>query len=302
VVEAVAVELEGMPEPRRLRRRVVDGSCVIEHGSQVLFCYDQADTGMRNLAVVALTQGKVAVKDAAVLFGLTPEYVSQLRGRARKEGSAGLVKTMGRPPKLTARQVRQVRELAGQGASKSELARRFKVTRPVILEIINRHGVIPAEPQLPCPADQDELAGQGSGGGVEAAGSVAPHSVSGGSGSQVGSLPERVELGSARVGTGSLSCRYAGAMLVHAFFTRVGAEQVFASLQAARAEAGNPLVGAGGGPVLFDDVALTCAVTLAFGLGISSVEGAKHSDRAGAGALAGLVALPELRTLRSRLG
>jgi len=199
-------------------------------------------------------------------------------------------------------------ELAGQGASKAELARLFGVTRPVILEIINRYGVIPAQPQLPDPVEPedtvgpDETVGQGRDGGVAVAESVAAQSVSGGSESLAEPVIEPViEPGGGRVGTGSLPCRYAGAMLAHAFFARVGAEQVFASLPAARAKAASGPAGAGSGPVVFDDVALVCAVTLAFGLGISSVEGVKHLDRAGAGALAGLVTLPELRTLRPRL-
>ncbi|MEV6949213.1 putative transposase, partial [Streptomyces sp. NPDC051172] len=50
-----------------------------------------------------------------------------------------------------------------------------------------------------------------------------------------------------------------------------------------------------------DDAGLLCAVTLAFGLGISSLEGAKLLDRREAGVLAGLECLPELRTLRPQL-
>jgi len=122
--------------------------CVVEYGPQVLFCFKASDKGMRNVAVVAVTDAKVAVKDAAVVFGLTPEYVSELRGRARKEGSAGLVKAMGRPPMLSPRQVVKVRERAGQGATKTALAKQFKVSRPVIADVLARHGVIAAQPAL----------------------------------------------------------------------------------------------------------------------------------------------------------
>ena len=115
--ETAMLELEGIPEPPRLRRYVADGMCVVEYGPQVLFCFKASDKGMRNVAVVAVTDAKVPVKDAAAVFGLTPEYVSELRGRARKEGSAGLVKAMGRPPMLSPRQVVKVRERAGQGLS-----------------------------------------------------------------------------------------------------------------------------------------------------------------------------------------
>jgi hypothetical protein len=100
-------------------------------------------------------------------------------------------------------------------------------------------------------------------------------------------------VGSGRVGVGRVECRYAGAMLAHAFFCRIGVESVFASLARPRAVAT--------GVQVFDDVAVLCAATVAFGLGVGSVEAAKHLDRVSAGALAGLASLPELRTLRPRL-
>ena len=56
--------------------------------------------------------------------------------------------------------------------------------------------------------------------------------------------------------------------------------------------------GASGRP---GDVALLTATSMAFALGASSVEGTKHLIRAQAGPLAGLAALPELRTLLPRL-
>ncbi|WP_162637648.1 hypothetical protein [Streptomyces qinglanensis] len=107
MTETTAPELPGMPEPAVLRRVEADGKCLVSRGGSVLFVYDAADRGMRNLAVVAVTDAGVAVQEAAVAFGLTPQYVSMLRGRARRDGSAGLVKPMGRRPKLTARQVEQ---------------------------------------------------------------------------------------------------------------------------------------------------------------------------------------------------
>jgi hypothetical protein len=88
----------------------------------------------------------------------------------------------------------------------------------------------------------------------------------------------------AQLGGAYLASRYAGAMLLHAFFDR--------------AQAGTVLAGASGRPA---DVALLTATSLAFALGASSVEGTKHLIRAQAGPLAGLAVLPELRTLRPRL-
>ena len=101
-------------------------------------------------------------------------------------------------------------------------------------------------------------------------------------------------VGSSRLAQATVGSRYAGAMLLHAFFDRVGAQAVFAPL-------------AGAGPVSarsrrFDDVALLTATTVAFALGVGSVEATKHLVRDQIGPLAGCDRLPELRTLRPRLG
>ena len=99
--------------------------------------------------------------------------------------------------------------------------------------------------------------------------------------------------GSSRLGAAGVDSRYAGAMLLHAFYDRVGAAAVFA-----------PLTGAGPAPARsrrFDDVALLTATSVAFALGVGSVEATKHLIRDQIGPLAGLVRLPELRTLRPRL-
>src|SRR5450756_3095670 len=77
-------------------------------------------------------------------------------------------------------------------------------------------------------------------------------------------------------------------MLLHAYLDRVGAAGVFATLT--------------GGPARrYDDLAMLTTATLAFALGVDTVEGTKHLRRAEAGAAVGLGAVPELRTLRVRL-
>jgi transposase len=104
-----------MPGAEALHRVESRGQVVVRRGGQVLFVYEAADTGMRNLAVVAVSDAGVSVEETARGFGLTPGYVSRLRGRARDEGSAGLVKVMGRPPKLSVRERALARRLAGEG-------------------------------------------------------------------------------------------------------------------------------------------------------------------------------------------
>ena len=84
---------------------------------------------------------------------------------------------------------------------------------------------------------------------------------------------------------GQVASRYAGAMLLHAFGGRAGAGQILAAA-------------AGGKPA---DVALLSAVSLCFALGTATLEQFKHLAAADAGPLAGLAALPDLRTIRPRL-
>ena len=98
------VELEGMPESAVLRLLVSEGQCLVTFGRALVYRYDTNDIGMRNLAIVALTDAKQPVKDVAAVFGLTATYVSILRSRARAQGSAGLVRPLaGRPNCLRGR-------------------------------------------------------------------------------------------------------------------------------------------------------------------------------------------------------
>jgi len=94
--------------------------------------------------------------------------------------------------------------------------------------------------------------------------------------------------GAARIGTGTFGCRYAGAMLLHAYLHRVGAEAIFATVT--------------GGPARrYDDLAVLTGATLGFALGIDTIEGAKHLSRAQAGPTVGMTVVPQVKTFRSRL-
>src|SRR5665648_665779 len=140
--------LEGMPEPAALRLHASDGQVLVTCGRSLLYRYDAGDTGMRNLAIVALTDAGRRVDEVAAVFGLTATYVSILRGRARTHGSAGLVRRRGRPPKLSDRQVTQARTWAGQGLSQQAIADRLGVARSVISELLARCGPLPVQPAL----------------------------------------------------------------------------------------------------------------------------------------------------------
>jgi len=277
-------QFEGMPEPGVLRLMVSGGQCVVTFGRTVMYRYDEADTGMRNLAIVAITDAGRRVDEVAAVFGLTATYVSILRGRAAREGSAGLVRRRGRPPRLGARQRAQAVRWAGQDHSQEWIGKRFGVARSVIGRVLEEAGPSPAQPEL---ADT-----QGDPGVDESEATRRPEpdaadeaDADEDDGAEAGGL---VAGASARVETAAVTCRYAGAMLLHAYLDRVGAGRIFATLT--------------GGPARrFDDTAVLSTATLGFAVGAGSVEGIKHLRRAEAGAAVGLAAVPELRTLRTRL-
>src|ERR1019366_888703 len=113
--------------------------------------------GMRNLAIVALTDAGRRVDEVAAVFGLTATYVSIMRGKARRHGSAALVARRGRPPKLSDRQVTRARVWAGQGWTQEAISQRLGVTRSVISVLLARWGPVPAQEALPV-ADGSEFA------------------------------------------------------------------------------------------------------------------------------------------------
>jgi hypothetical protein len=82
---AVAAILEGMPEPRDLHMHQVGGRCVIMAGAVMLFEYDAADTGMRNVTLAALRQLGFRGRAVAAALGLSEAYVSTLRSAAKRE-------------------------------------------------------------------------------------------------------------------------------------------------------------------------------------------------------------------------
>src|SRR6266705_1247777 len=124
---AVAAMLEGMPEAEDLRRCEVDGQVLVTLGPRVLFCFDAADVGMRNLAVFTLRSLGFAGQRVAAVLGLSEEYVATLRQRGVREGSAGLVRATGRPSKLGWAAVATAAGWSAAGVSNVEIGRRLGV-------------------------------------------------------------------------------------------------------------------------------------------------------------------------------
>jgi transposase len=308
---AAQVAISGMPDRTGLHTTVHDGRTVLTVGSVMVASYDNEDTGMRNMAVVMLTQMGFAGVDVARLVGLTPEYVSELRGNARRHGSAGLVQRRGRPPKLSQTQVRQARAWKAAGVQVAEIARRLKVDHKTAARVVV--GVETAVQEeldvaltgplggLPVPI----AAGEEDGASARSSYTAGPPPESivdagtrtGPEGSVrpvVGGAVPTVEeaIGAARIGTGAFTTRYAGSTLLYPFLSLLDTEAILSAVPGTYTDRAG---------LRFDDLAVLTSTCVVFGLGFASLEQAKHPNRAQVGPVAGIDVLPELRTLRPRL-
>jgi len=309
---AVAAILEGMPEPRDLRMHEHDGRCVITAGAVVLFDYAAGDIVMRNIALAALRQLGFGGRVVAAVLGLTENYVATLHNAAKRDGSAALVRhdRPGAPAKVTGEQWELARVWRAQGVSDAEIGRRLTVAHTTISRGLGprdqaadepapprQEPLFPAGSSLePAAEPEPEPAAEagpaaGAGPGTEPATERGP-----GAGAGAGASPPGGGWAAAgpRITDGVLFSRYAGAMLLHAFGSRVDAGAVLGQLTP-----GDD--GAGGDGQRFADVALLSAASICFALGAATIEQFKHLTAGCAGPLAGLAVLPDLRTIRPRL-
>jgi len=285
---AASAILEGMPEAADLRVLRSDGVTWIFAGKMVLFRFADADTGMRNVAVAALRQIGFGGRQVAAALGLTENYVATLHQRAQREGTAGLVRPRGRPRAVAEEDWEQARQWRAAGVRDAEIARRLGVQQSTVLR---RLGPARVQGELEEAADPGPAATAGP---EDQPPQPEPEAVP----EHDGREPEQPEpalrpepgvvppafTGTARAAEGSrVFSRYAGAMLLHAY----------------PGQAGEILPDAAGGDAR--EAALLSAVSACFALGAATAEQFKHLAPAEAGPLAGLAALPSLRTLRPRL-
>ena len=290
---AVSAILEGMPEPRDLRMREHDGRCVITAGQVVLFEYAAGDIVMRNIALAALRQLGFGGRVVAAALGLTENYVATLHNAAKRDGSAALIRQdrRGGPGKVTAAQWAQARAWRDQGASGAEIGRRLNVAHTTISRGLGPRGRAPAsgggrgQHAAAEPLFTEPAAGTEPGPATEAEAEPAPEALTEPGAGAGGLPPGGGQPGWPLTGEGVLASRYAGAMLLHAFFARAGA--------------GSALPASGDRRPA--DLALLTAVSMCFALGADTVEQFKHLAAADAGPLAGLGVLPGLRTMRTHL-
>jgi len=297
VQAAVAAILEGMPEPADLRLHQAGGRCLVTVGSRVLFDYDAAGAVMRNVAICALRRLGFAGRRVAAVFGLTENYVATLHAAALREGSAALARgpRPGPPGKLAEADWEQAAAWRGQGVSDAETGRRLGVANTTVMRRLGprRPGAArgdagdqpqaePLFPEAPRPVPQPAAEPQ------PQPEPVPQPEASCGAGLVPAPAAGLLAAG-ARIIDGRVTSRYAGAMLLHAFFARAGAGDILAA--AAGDRHGRR----------YADVALLSATSMGFALGAATIEQFKHLTAEAAGPLAGLAVLPEVRTLRPRL-
>ena len=316
VIGSVAVQgmLGGMPEAADLRHAEVGGQVVVSVGTRVVSSFPAGDSVMRNMAAVTLTELGFTGRRVGAMFGITEQYVSMLRGRTRRDGSAGLIRSQGRPPALGVGQRERARRWRGEGLSDTVIAARLGVhastvgralrgvAHPVAVSPVDRAEAVaealdlgiardtpaedtPAEDIVVSAGDSVVLTGDGD---ATATAQDAVEGVEVVEGAAEAPGIDPTGGGGARIGEGTFTSRYAGVMLLHPFLDRVGAAGVLS--QACDRS-----------PRRYDDLGVLTATCLSFALGTATVEASKHLVRAQLGPAAGITALPELRTLRPRL-
>jgi hypothetical protein len=274
---AAAAILDGMPDARDLHRLASGGHVTICAGTMLLSRYAEDDTAARNMTVVSLRQLKFSGTAVAAATGLTPNYVATLYQRFLREGTAALIKAPGRPQETSGMSWDQARTWRADGVRDAEIARRLGVSQSTVMRRLGRAHV--QEP-LPLPLPQQPAAGPG----------TADLQVTGPQVTQPPvtepevTEPQVTEPAAVPGRPAAAWSRYAGSMLLHAFFTRCAAGQVLAS--AAQAPG---------------DVQLLTGISMCFALGAGNVEQFKHLAAAEAGLLTGLSTLPGLRQLRPEL-
>ena len=243
---------------------------VVHLGATPIASFPVSDVSTRRHVMVQLAEaGAVKTVNIAAAFKVTPIYVSLLRGRYRKQGSAGL--QAGRrgphgPMKLTPRMERRVLELDQQGLSHRAIAQRltdsgkkisYQTVRRILLRRLPQQEVLSViqgpEPETPLSV-------------------LAP---------AVGEGREEVPQG---------PTRYAGAMLLHVALGQLGLWSVFESLGARLDRsrmAAAQLIG---------------IIALGFALRFKSIERFKTAVRRDFGMLLGLQGIPSVQTLRTQVG
>src|SRR5664280_1361772 len=264
--------LVGMPAPRDLHRSEVDGQVFVAVGATVLFSYAADDAGLRNLAAVTLPEMGFTGRRVAQVLGITEEYVSMLRARTRREGSAGLMRRRGRPSALRAGGLSRARSWRAAGQTDAAIGDRLGVHATTVARALA---------------------------GVDRPGSA------GGAEQTILTEPVRTEPGLTEPGLtepGLTEPVRTEPVLTEPVLTEPVLTEPVLTEPVLTEPVGPPVGTFTGGPARrYDDLAVLTTATLGFALGVDTVEGTKHLRRTEAGAAVGLAMVPQLATLRARL-
>jgi len=236
-----------MPERWALERFEADGEVRVFWGPKMLAIFDKDDLGMRNVVAVSLTDAGISCKDVAQCFGLSVPYISMLRARRNERGSEGLVRPRGRRRSLTPSKLRQAEALSDKGMSDRAIAKRFGVHHGTIgrqlkalraYRGIQEELIAPDDEPVRSPAEASEAetkvpetkvpetkvpeSEEAAGGPEQAEEPCADRAAS--PGDRAMPPPPLVDA--------MTHSRYTGAMLLHPFLSRLGADEILALLPA----------------------------------------------------------------------
>jgi len=241
---------------------------VVHVGATPIAQYRVSDVTARRHVMVQLAEaGRLPGQEIARRFGVTPVYVSQLRGRYRSEGSAVLTarRTGPKGPRKVTPQVEaRVRALRAAGLSYHAIADALVDTTVISYQTVRRILLRRVEAQLPLPAADREPDEPPRALPVEPA---SPPEIA---------VPEG-------------ETRYAGAMLLHVALTQLGLWSVFQTL------------GASVGRTALSVAQVVGIIAVGFALRLRSIEGFKTALRRDFGRLLGLPVAPAVQTLRMRV-
>jgi len=242
---------------------------VVHLGATPIASYPVSDVSTRRHVIVQLAEaGGLKAIEIAAAFDVTPIYVSQLRGRYRQHGAAGL--QAGRrgphgPMKVTPVMETRVRRLRDKGFTYKAIAQRISSPGTEIsYETVRRIITTPRSTQDSLPGIEERPPEE--------------------------SVPPSIAVDEDR--TEDLphgDTRYAGAMLLHVALGQLGLWSVFDTL-GARLDRSRLAV-----------AQLVGLIALGFALRLRSIEGFKTALRRDFGMLLGLPTIPSVQTVRTQL-
>lgn len=268
----------------------VDEYEVVHVGATPIAYYGASDITTRRQVMVQLAEaGLVPGVHIAERFGVTPVYVSQLRGRFRTGGGAALTAQRRGPKgprKVTPRVATRARALRARGDSHATIARKLGgLSHDTVRRILHEGAAV--QPALPVATTEAVQVPGADEGRINAAG-LPPTDV-GEVMATLGADDEAPRGSAIAIAPAVTSSRYAGAMLLHVALSQLRLWQVFA-------EHGAQL-----GRTTLTVAHLVGVVALGFALRFGSIERFKTAWGRDFGRLLGLPVVPCVQTLRTHL-